>query len=63
MVSIKWDFFSFFFFKGNERLVIWLLSLFTLILSSFLLLCANEKEPLLTKLICNPRAQLGSAFL
>lgn len=64
MVSIKGDFFSFlfFFFKGSERLVIWLLSLFTLSLSSFFL-CANEKRPLLTKLICNPGAQLWSAFL
>lgn len=65
MVSIKGDFFFlFFFFKGSERLVIWLFSLFTLSLSSFSFLpCANEKGPLLTKVIYNPGAQLGSAFL
>lgn len=61
MVSIKGDFFFPFFFKGSERLVIWLFSLFTLSCFSFFL-CANEKGPLLPKVICNPGAQLGSAF-
>lgn len=56
--------FFFPFFKGRERLVIWLLSLFTLSLSSFSFFpCANEKGPLLAKVMCSPGARLGSALL
>lgn len=57
-------FFPFSFSKGSKRLVICLFNLFTLSLSSFSFFpCPNEKGPLPPKVICNPGARLGSAFM